>query len=173
YAMNYDRESPLIQPYYVIEEINRHARGEAVITTGGGQNQMWAAQYCDFRAPRCWLTSGSMGTMGFGLPAAIGAQVACPGALVIDIDGDGSIRMNLGELETLTTYDIPVKVLLLNNLGDGMVRQWQDLFFSNRYSGTDKALHKKDFIKAVEADGFGFARRVSDPEQVRPQLEAF
>ena len=102
-----------------------------------------------------------MGTMGFGLPAAIGAQLANPGKLVIDVDGDGSIRMNLGELETLTTYDIPVKVLLLNNLGDGMVRQWQDLFYANRYSGTDKTLHKKDFVKAAEADGFGFARRVT------------
>ena len=103
-----------------------------------------------------------MGTMGFGLPAAIGAQLANPGKLVIDVDGDGSIRMNLGELETLTTYDIPVKVLLLNNLGDGMVRQWQDLFYANRYSGSDKTLHKKDFVKAVEADGFGFAKRVTE-----------
>jgi acetolactate synthase-1/2/3 large subunit len=114
-----------------------------------------------------------MGTMGFGLPAAIGAQLANPGKLVIDVDGDGSIRMNLGDLETLTNYDIPVKVLLLNNLGDGMVRQWQDLFYANRYSGSDKTLHKKDFVKAVEADGFGFVRRVTDPEQVRASLEAF
>ena len=81
--------------------------------------------------------------------------------------------MNLGELETLTNYDIPVKVLLLNNFGDGMVRQWQDLFFANRYSGTDKTLHKKDFIKAVEADGFEFAQRVTDRAQIRPTLEAF
>jgi len=111
--------------------------------------------------------------MGFGLPAAIGAQLANPGKLVIDVDGDGSIRMNLGELETLTTYDIPVKVLLLNNLGDGMVRQWQDLFYANRYSGSDKTLHKKDFVKAVEADGFEFARRVTERAQIRPQLEQF
>jgi len=111
--------------------------------------------------------------MGFGLPAAIGAQIANPGALVIDVDGDGSIRMNLGELETLTTYDIPVKVLLLNNLGDGMVRQWQDLFYANRYSGSDKTLHKKDFVKSCEADGFGFTRRVTEHAEVRPQLEQF
>src|SRR5882757_9241806 len=103
YAMNYDRTSETIQPYYVIEEINRLTDGEAIIATGVGQHQMWAAQYFDFRSPRLWLTSGSMGTMGFGLPAAIGAQVANPGALVIDIDGDASIRMNLGELETVTT----------------------------------------------------------------------
>jgi acetolactate synthase-1/2/3 large subunit len=114
-----------------------------------------------------------MGTMGFGLPAAIGAQLANPGKRVIDVDGDGSIRMNLGDLETLTTYDIPVKVLLLNNLGDGMVRQWQDLFYANRYSGTDKTLHKKDFVKAVEADGFGFAKRVTEMADVRPRLEEF
>ena len=111
--------------------------------------------------------------MGFGLPAAIGAQLANPGKLVIDVDGDGSIRMNLGELETLTTYDIPVKVLLLNNLGDGMVRQWQDLFYANRYSGSDKTLHKKDFIKAAEADGFGFAKRATEPAELPGLLDAF
>ena len=99
---------------------------------------MWAAQYCDFREPRLWLTSGSMGTMGFGLPAAIGAQIANPGKLVIDVDGDASIRMNLGELETVTTYDLPIKIVVLNNFGDGMVRQWQRLFFKGRFSASDK-----------------------------------
>src|SRR5437764_14727787 len=98
--MNYDRESPHSQPEYVNEELNRHARGAAIITTGVGQHQMWAAQYCDFTRPRLWLTSGSMGTMGFGLPAAIGAQIACPDRLVIDIDGHFSLRMNIGELDT-------------------------------------------------------------------------
>src|SRR5881296_666951 len=173
HPLNYNRGSNLIQVEYVLSTLNQITRGNAVVSTGVGQHQMWAAQYLDFHAPRSFLTSGSMGTMGFGLPAAIGAQLANPGKLVIDVDGDGSIRMNLGELETLTNYDIPVKVLLLNNMGDGMVRQWQDLFYSNRYSGTDKALHKKDFVKAVEADGFGFARRVSDPAQVHAQLESF
>src|SRR5207249_7503643 len=114
-----------------------------------------------------------MGPTGFGLPAAIGAQLANPGKLVIDVDGDGSIRMNLGELETLTTYDIPVKVLLLNNLGDGMVRQWQALFYQNRYSGSDKTLHKKDFVRAVEADGFQYAQRVTEVDAVRPRLAEF
>jgi acetolactate synthase I/II/III large subunit len=173
HGLDYDRESPLIQPQFVLSTLNEITRGEAIVTTGVGQHQMWAAQYLDFVRPRSFLTSGSMGTMGFGLPAAIGAQLANPGALVIDVDGDGSIRMNLGELETLTTYDIPVKVLMINNLGDGMVRQWQDLFFGNRYAGTDKTFHKKDFIKAVEADGFDFARRVTAMAEVRPQLEAF
>ena len=173
HALNFNRESGLVQPQFVLETLTQITRGEAIVTTGVGQHQMWAAQYLDFKHSRAFITSGSMGTMGFGLPAAIGAQIANPGKLVIDVDGDGSIRMNLGELETLTTYDIPVKVLLLNNLGDGMVRQWQDLFFDNRYSGTDKSLHKKDFVKAVEADGFGFARRVTTVADVRPALEAF
>jgi acetolactate synthase-1/2/3 large subunit len=166
YAMNYDRDSALIQPYYVIEEINRHTKGEAVISTGVGQHQMWAAQYFDFRSPRLWLTSGSMGTMGFGLPAAVGAQFAQRSRLVIDIDGDASIRMNLGELETVTTYDLPVKVVVLNNCGDGMVKQWQKLFFKGRLSASDKSLHTKDFVKAALADGFKFAKRLDKKADV-------
>ena len=173
HAMNYDRDSELIQPYYVIEEINRHTRGEAIISTGVGQHQMWAAQYFDFKGPRQWLTSGSMGTMGFGLPAAIGAQFAQPGRLVIDIDGDASIRMNLGELETVTTYDLPVKIVLLNNLGDGMVKQWQKLFFKGRLSASDKSLHKKDFVRAATADGFPYARRLDKKADVARVVEEF
>jgi acetolactate synthase-1/2/3 large subunit len=173
HPLNYNRESDQVQSEYVLAQLNEITRGEAIVTTGVGQHQMWAAQYLDFIHPRTFLTSGSMGTMGFGLPAAIGAQVANPNKLVIDVDGDGSLRMNLGELETLTTYDIPVKVLLLNNLGDGMVRQWQDLFYSSRFSGSDKSLHKKDFVKAAEADGFGFAKRVEKNKDVRPRLEEF
>jgi acetolactate synthase-1/2/3 large subunit len=160
YAMNYDRQSELIQPYAVIEAINEITDGNAIISTGVGQHQMWAAQYFDFRQPRLWLTSGSMGTMGFGLPAAIGAQFACPDKLVIDVDGDASIRMNLGELETATTYELPIKVLVLNNYGDGMVKQWQKLYYKGRLSASDKSLRKKDFIKAAEADGFEFAKRL-------------
>jgi acetolactate synthase-1/2/3 large subunit len=173
YAMNYDRNSPLIQPYYVIEEINKHAKGQAIISTGVGQHQMWAAQYCDFCAPRLWLTSGSMGTMGFGLPAAIGAQIAHPNRLVIDIDGDSSIRMNVGELETVTTYDLPVKVVVLNNFGDGMVKQWQKLFHKGRLSASDRSLHKKDFVKAAQADGFRYAVRLDRKEDVPRVIEEF
>ena len=173
HAFNYDRASTMIQPYAVIEAINRLTKGEAIIATGVGQHQMWAAQYFDFREPRLWLTSGSMGTMGFGLPAAIGAQFAHPGKLVIDIDGDASIRMNLGELETATTYDTPVKVVVLNNFGDGMVRQWQKLFFEGRMSGSDKSLHKKDFIKAAQADGYGFAVRLEKVEEIDAIVKAF
>ena len=173
YAMNYDRDSGLIQPYYVIEEINRHTRGEAIIATGVGQHQMWAAQYFDFREPRLWLTSGSMGTMGFGLPAAIGAQFARRDRLVIDIDGDASMRMNLGELETVTTYDLPVKIVVLNNFGDGMVKQWQKLFFKGRLSASDKSLHKKDFVKAAQADGYRYAARLDRKEDVPRVIEEF
>jgi acetolactate synthase-1/2/3 large subunit len=173
HAMNYDRGSDLVQPHYVIEEINRHTRGEAIIATGVGQHQMWAAQMFDFRGPRLWLTSGSMGTMGFGLPAAIGAQVANPKRLVIDLDGDASIRMNIGELETVTTYELPVKVVVLNNFGDGMVKQWQKLFFKGRLSGTDKSLHKKDFIRAAMADGFQWARRLDRKQDVPAVVAEF
>jgi len=166
YAMNYERGSALIQPYYVIEEINRLTKGEAVITTGVGQHQMWSAQYFDFRSPRLWLTSGSMGTMGFGLPAAVGAQFAQRKRLVIDIDGDASIRMNIGELETVTTYDLPIKVLVFNNCGDGMVKQWQKLFHAGRLSASDKSLHTKDFVKAAQADGFKYAVRLDKKADV-------
>ncbi|MBP1687804.1 MAG: acetolactate synthase, large subunit [Deltaproteobacteria bacterium] len=173
HALNYNRESDQIQAEEVLSLLQEITKGDAIVTTGVGQHQMWAAQYLAFTHPRSFITSGSMGTMGFGLPAAIGAQIANPGKLVIDVDGDGSIRMNYGELETLTTYDIPVKVLLLNNFGDGMVRQWQDLFHEQRYSGTDKTLHKKDFVRAVQADGFEFAKRVSNRAEVRQALEEF
>ncbi len=173
HAMNYDRASALIQPYYVLEELNRRTRGEAIVSTGVGQHQMWAAQYCDFRRPRLWLTSGSMGTMGFGLPAAIGAQVANPDRLVVDVDGDASIRMNIGELETVTTYDLPVKIMVLNNFGDGMVKQWQKLFFKGRLSASDKSLHKKDFVKAAQADGFRYAVRLTRKEDVPRVMDEF
>jgi len=173
HAMNYDRDSALIQPYAVLEAIDRHSDGRAIISTGVGQHQMWAAQYLNFREPRQWLSSGSMGTMGFGLPAAIGAQFARPDALVIDIDGDASIRMNVGELETVTTYGLPVKVLVMNNCGDGMVRQWQKLFFKGRMMASDKSLHRKDFIKAAEADGFAWARRLENPADMPATVRAF
>jgi acetolactate synthase-1/2/3 large subunit len=173
YGLNYDRESARIQPNYVIETINRITKGEAIISTGVGQHQMWAAQYFDFREPRLWLTSGSMGTMGFGLPAAIGAQFARRDKLVIDVDGDASIRMNLGELETVTSYDLPLKIVVLNNFGDGMVMQWQRLFFKGRLSASDKSLRKKDFVKAAEADGFTYAKRLSDKNLVPRVLEEF
>ncbi len=173
FAMNYDRNSELIQPYYVIEELNRVTKGEAIIATGVGQHQMWAAQYFDFKNPRLWLTSGSMGTMGFGLPAAIGAQFAHPDKLVIDIDGDASVRMNIGEMETATTYNLPVKIVVLNNNGDGMVKQWQKLFFKGRLSASEKTLHTKDFIKAAQADGYKYAVRLDRKADVPRVIAEF
>jgi len=173
FGMNYDRKSRAIQPQFVVEKLSEITGGRAIITTGVGQHQMWAAQFFDFVEPRSFLTSGSMGTMGFGLPAAIGAQLARPDALVIDIDGDGSMRMNVGEMETASTYGIPVKVLLLNNRGDGMIRQWQRLFYEGRMFTSDKALHRKDFVMAAKADGFEFARRVDAISELEDMLRAF
>ncbi|MFM0752809.1 biosynthetic-type acetolactate synthase large subunit [Paraburkholderia strydomiana] len=173
HGMNYDRSNPLIQPQRVIEKLSEITGGRAIISTGVGQHQMWTAQFYQFTEPRSFLTSGSMGTMGFGLPAAIGAQLARPDALVIDIDGDGSIRMNVGELETASTYGVPVKVLLLNNRGDGMIRQWQRLFYEGRTFVSDKALHRKDFVMAARADGFEFACRVETPSELEAKLKAF
>lgn len=173
HAMNYDRASKTIQPYAIIEAINKITGGEAIIATGVGQHQMWAAQYFDFKHPRLWLTSGSMGTMGFGLPAAIGAQFANPGKMVVDIDGDASVRMNIGEMETITNYGLPIKVVVLNNSGDGMVRQWQKLFHESRFSASDKTLHKKDFVKSAQADGFEYAVQLSNPADIERVVGEF
>lgn len=173
HVLNYNRESEAIQPPYVIECLNEITCGDAIMCTGVGQHQMWAAQYLQVKHPRSFLTSGSMGTMGFGLPAAIGAQMAYPDRLVVDIDGDGSMRMNLGELETATTYGLPVKILVLNNLGDGMVRQWQKIYFGKRFSGSDKSLRVKDFVKTAQADGFEFAARVTDKARLKEMLREF
>ncbi len=173
HPLDYDRDCDFIQPHYVLECLNKITRGEAIITTGVGQHQMWAAQYLDYKHPRSFLTSGSMGTMGFGLPAAIGAQFARPDRLVIDIDGDGSLRMNIGEMETVTNYNLPVKTILFNNQGDGMVRQWQKMFFAERFCGTEKFLHRKDFVNAARADGFEFAVRLSEKNRVEPVLQEF
>ncbi|SEQ66307.1 acetolactate synthase, large subunit [Solimonas aquatica] len=173
YAMNYERGGDYIQPHAVIEAINRLTKGEAIVATGVGQHQMWAAQYFDFARPRLWLTSGSMGTMGFGLPAALGAAFAQKDRIVIDIDGDASIRMNFGELETATTYNVPVKIVVLNNNGDGMVKQWQRLFFESRYSGSDKTLHQKDFVLAAKADGYKFAARVEKKDDLERVIAEF
>jgi len=173
HPLDYDRNCDFIQPHFVLECLNKITRGEAIICTGVGQHQMWAAQYLDYRQPRSFLTSGSMGTMGFGLPAAIGAQFARPDRLVINIDGDGSLRMNIGEMETVTNYNLPVKTILFNNQGDGMVRQWQKMFFAERFCGTEKFLHRKDFVNAARADGFEFAVRVSEKNRVEPVLREF
>ncbi len=156
---NWKREKPLryekgsgLKPQYVIEKIDELAPDDTIISTEVGQNQMWTAQYYRFNAPRLLLTSGGLGTMGYGFPAAIGAQVAFPGRTVIDIAGDGSIQMNIQELATAVQYDLPVKVMIIDNGYLGMVRQWQSLFYRGRYSHTCMSC-SPDFVKLAEAYG--------------------
>ena len=151
YPMTYDRASKLIKPQAVIEEIYNQTDGDAIIATGVGQHQMWAAQFFKYSRPRQFITSGGLGTMGFGLPAAIGAQAGCPDATVIDIDGDSSFNMTLTELSTAVMYNLPVKVVVLNNGYMGMVRQWQELFYGKRYS--QSSLINPDFAKLAQAMG--------------------
>ncbi|HEU5361680.1 MAG TPA: biosynthetic-type acetolactate synthase large subunit, partial [Candidatus Deferrimicrobiaceae bacterium] len=136
YPLAYKQGKGRIKPQYVVEQIYEITKGEAIVTTEVGQNQMFAAQYYLFDNPRTFLSSGGLGTMGYGLPAAIGAQVAMPDRIVVDIAGDGSIQMNIQELATAVQYRLPVKVVILNNGSLGMVRQWQELFFQGKYSQT-------------------------------------
>ena len=164
----YEQEDT-IKPQYVVEKLYELTKGEAIITTEVGQNQMWAAQYYHFDRPNHFITSGGLGCMGFGLPAAIGAQKACPDKLVVDIAGDGSIQMNIQEMATAVQSGLPVKVVILNNAYLGMVRQWQELFYDKRYActGMDCA---PDFVKLAEA--FGAAGlRASKPHEVEAVLK--
>ncbi|MBW1782037.1 MAG: biosynthetic-type acetolactate synthase large subunit [Deltaproteobacteria bacterium] len=161
-------QGDVIKPQYVIETLSRLTNGEAIITTEVGQNQMWAAQYYCVDKPNSFLTSGGLGCMGFGLPAAIGAQVANPGKLVVDIAGDGSIQMNIQEMATAVQYDLPVKVVILNNQYLGMVRQFQELFYNRSYVCTEMAC-APDFVKLAEAYGAA-GLRATKPEEVEPVL---
>lgn len=151
YPFTYDRNSSRIKPQYVIEQIWQQTKGQALITTGVGQHQMWTAQFYKFRHPRQLITSGGLGTMGFGLPAAIGAQIARPDALVIDIDGDHSFNMTMTELATAVEHNLPIKVCILNNGYMGMVRQWQELFYGKRYSKS--YLANPDYANVARALG--------------------
>jgi acetolactate synthase-1/2/3 large subunit len=157
-----------LSPQYIIEQISEITNSEAIITTEVGQNQMWAAQWYKHMHPRGFISSGGLGTMGFGFPAAMGAKVGCPDKIVFDIAGDGSIQMNIQELATCVCNKINVKVAILNNGYLGMVRQWQELFYKKRYSYT--CLHNPDFVKVVEAYG-GVGIRVTKKEEVRPAIE--
>jgi len=148
-----DEGTEEIQPQEVIKALHRLTRGTAIICTDVGQHQMWAAQHYPFERPRRWITSGGLGTMGFGLPAAIGAQVAFPDELVIDIAGDGSFEMTLQELSTVQTYGLPIKVVIMNNGYLGMVRQWQELFWQGRYAGTSFAPFQPGFAELAGAYG--------------------
>ena len=162
------KQEDIIKPQYVVEKLYKLTKGKAIITTEVGQNQMWAAQYYHFDQPGHFITSGGLGCMGFGLPAAIGAQVACPDKLVVDIAGDGSIQMNTQEMATAVQYSLPVKVVILNNGYLGMVRQWQELFYEKRYASTLME-HAPDFVKLAQAYG-ALGLRATKPDEVESIL---
>ncbi len=168
YPLSYKKDAAKLKPQYIIEEIYQVTNGEAIITTEVGQNQMWAAQWYKYSKPRTFLSSGGLGTMGYGFPAAIGAKIARPEKTVFDIAGDGSIQMNIQELATAVENKIPVKVAILNNCYLGMVRQWQELFYNKRYSYTK--LCNPDFVKLAESYG-AVGIKVTKKEEVRPALE--
>jgi len=151
FPFRYDKNTSTIKPQYVVDELCRQTDGEAIITTGVGQNQMWVAQFYRFSRPRQLISSGGLGTMGFGLPAAIGAQVAVPDATVVDVDGDHSFNMTMTELATAVQYELPIKVCILNNGYMGMVRQWQELFYGKRYSKS--YLSNPEYAAVAEALG--------------------
>ncbi|MGQ9629932.1 MAG: biosynthetic-type acetolactate synthase large subunit [bacterium] len=169
YPLRYRRSDKVIKPQYVVEQIYELTGGEAIIATEVGQNQMWAAQYYKYNYPRHFVSSGGLGTMGFGFPAAIGAQVGRPDKTVIDIAGDGSIQMNIQELITVAQYRLPVKIAILNNHFLGMVRQWQQLFFNKRYSESCLSA-SPNFAKLAEAYGV-LGMNITKPDEVRPAIE--
>ncbi len=171
-CLKYDRDSSLIKPQYVIEKMYEVTRGEAYVTSDVGQHQMWAAQYYKFDQPRHWINSGGLGTMGFGMPAAMGVQFAHPEATVACITGEGSIQMNIQELSTCKQFNLPLKIILLNNRYLGMVRQWQEFFYGNRYAESYMdAL--PDFAKLSESYGH-VGMKIEKPEDVEGALkEAF
>ncbi|RPI53504.1 MAG: acetolactate synthase large subunit, partial [Deltaproteobacteria bacterium] len=164
HPLTYKEEPGVIKPQNVIEKLYEMTKGRAIITTEVGQNQMWTAQFYKFDEPRTLLTSGGLGTMGYGLPAAIGAQMAFPDKLVVDVAGDGSIQMNIQEMATAMEQRLPIKIVILNNQFLGMVRQWQELFYDRRYAATEFEM-TPDFVKLAEAYGAkGF--RATKPEEV-------
>ncbi|PID77277.1 MAG: acetolactate synthase, large subunit, biosynthetic type [Deltaproteobacteria bacterium] len=164
HPMTYRPSDKVIKPQFVVEKLDELTGGKAIITTEVGQNQMWAAQFFKFDQPRRFVTSGGLGTMGFGLPAAIGAQMAFPDQLVIDIAGDGSIQMNIQELATARQYNCPVKIVILNNNYLGMVRQWQELFYHKRYASTVMEV-TPDFVELAKSYG-AVGLRATRPDEV-------
>ena len=166
--LKYEQNEKVIKPQFVIEKLYELTKGEAIITTEVGQNQMWAAQYYHFNRPNHFITSGGLGVMGFGLPAAIGAKAACPDKLVVDIAGDGSIQMNIQELMTAVESKIDVKIVILNNQYLGMVRQWQELFYDKVYSSTNIE-NAPDFVKLARAYG-AKGLRCTRPDEVESVL---
>jgi acetolactate synthase-1/2/3 large subunit len=172
YPLTYDKKSTNIKPQYVIEQICELTAGNAIVTTGVGQNQMWAAQFYKFKRPRQLISSGGLGTMGYGLPAAIGAQAARPDATVIDIDGDHSFNMTMTELRTAVQYELPIKVCILNNGFMGMVRQWQQLFYHGRYSKSYLANPEYTQVaEALGAVGITVDKKADVPKAIKKMLD--
>ncbi len=169
HPLGYIKETDVIKPQFVVQKLHELTGGEAIITTEVGQNQMWAAQFYLFNKPRRLLTSGGLGVMGYGFPAAIGAQMAAPDQVVIDIAGDGSIQMNIQELATARQYHCPVKIAVLNNNYLGMVRQWQELFYDKKYSHTDLTV-APDFVALAKAYG-AVGLRATKPSEVEPVIK--
>ncbi len=169
HPLTYQPSETEIKPQYVIEKVRELADDDAIVATEVGQHQMWAAQFFQFTQPRTFISSGGLGTMGYGLPAALGAQAAFPQRQVIDISGDGSFQMNSQEMATLVQYGLPVKIVILNNNYLGMVRQWQQLFFDRRYSQTPMEL-PIDFVKLAEAYG-ATGLRAEKPEEVEATIK--
>lgn len=170
FPLHYTRSDEFINPQFAMETVQKMTAGKAIITTDVGTHQMWAAQYLDHQNPRQFISSGGLGTMGFGFPAAMGVQVANPDKQVVTITGDGSIQMNIQELSTVANYNLPVKVIILNNRYLGMVRQWQELFYCNRYSSVDLEGKQPDFVKVAEAyDVMGL--RATTPKELPGVLE--
>ncbi|MFH1616179.1 MAG: biosynthetic-type acetolactate synthase large subunit [Planctomycetota bacterium] len=171
FPLRYDNNGDTVKPQYVIEELCRQTKGAATIVTGVGQHQMWTAQFYKFSRPRQFLSSGGLGTMGYGLPAAIGAQAGLPGQTVVDIDGDSSFNMTLTEMSTAVQYKLPIKVCILNNGYMGMVRQWQELFYNRRYSKS--SLQNPDFARLAEAfgaRGISVEKKKQVPEAIERML---
>jgi len=169
HPLGYVEEGDIIKPQFVVQKLHELTKGDAIISTEVGQNQMWAAQFYHFNKPRHFLTSGGLGVMGYGFPAAIGAQMAAPNKIVIDVAGDGSIQMNIQELATARQYKCPVKVAILNNGYLGMVRQWQELFYGKRYAGTDLEV-SPDFVKLAQAYG-AVGLRATKVSEVEPVIK--